>query len=405
MVEEKKIPEGYRKSEIGIIPDKWECVDLGETVEYIKGYAFKSKEYTKSGARIIRVSDTTFNSIKDENAVYINSDDSYKYSNWKLKEDDIIISTVGSKPPMYDSLVGKAIRINEKYAGSLLNQNAVLFRSKSKNQKLIYANLRTDKYIKHIEKIFRGNANQASITLNELFEFKFAVPKDPIEQKAIATALSDIDDLISSLEKLINKKKLIKQGAKQELLTGKKRLDGFSGDWEFRCIGDLAEINTGSKNTEDKVDDGKYPFFVRSQKMEKINTFAYDEEAILTAGDGVGVGKVFHYINGKFNVHQRVYKISNFKGVYPKFFFEYFKENFYNEVMKYTAKSSVDSVRRDMIDKMLIPVPNVEEQKQISQILSDMDEEIKKIEIKLDKYNNIKRGMMEELLTGKRRLV
>lgn len=73
--------------------------------------------------------------------------------------------------------------------------------------------------------------------------------------------------------------------------------------------------------------------------------------------------------------------------------------------MKYTAKSSVDSVRRDMIDKMLIPVPNVEEQKQISQILSDMDKEIEKLELKLDKYKNIKRGMMEELLTGKRRLI
>ena len=86
------------------------------------------------------------------------------------------------------------------------------------------------------------------------------------------------------------------------------RFPEFSEEWKEKKIGEVAKINTGKKDTQNKVENGKYPFFVRSQIIEKINSYSYDGEAILTAGDGVGVGKVFHYINGKFDYHQRVYK-------------------------------------------------------------------------------------------------
>ena len=82
-------------------------------------------------------------------------------------------------------------------------------------------------------------------------------------------------------------------------------------DWKVDIIKNLAEISTGGKNTQDRIDDGIYPFFVRSNKIENINSFSFDTEAVLTAGDGVGTGKVFHYINGKFDCHQRVYVIYN----------------------------------------------------------------------------------------------
>jgi len=82
-------------------------------------------------------------------------------------------------------------------------------------------------------------------------------------------------------------------------------------DWKVDSIINQASITTGAKNTQDRIGDGRYPFFVRSQTVEKINSYSFDGEAVLTAGDGVGTGKVFHYINGKFDYHQRVYKISN----------------------------------------------------------------------------------------------
>lgn len=126
---------------------------------------------------------------------------------------------------------------------------------------------------------------------------------------------------------------------------------------------------------------------------------------MLTAGDGVGTGKVFHYINGKFDVHQRVYRIADF---YPTlngyFFFLYFSTHFYDRIMQMTAKSSVDSVRRDMIAKMLIPLPTLAEQEAIAEALSDADALIESLEQLVAKKRLIKQGAMQELLTGKRRL-
>ena len=118
-------------------------------------------------------------------------------------------------------------------------------------------------------------------------------------------------------------------------------------DWKLDYIENFATITTGSKNTQDRIEEGKYPFFVRSQTIERINSYSFDGEAVITAGDGVGTGKVFHYINGKFEVHQRVYQISNFKNnVNGYYFYLYFSTYFYRRIMQMTAKSSVDSVRR-----------------------------------------------------------
>ena len=175
-------------------------------------------------------------------------------------------------------------------------------------------------------------------------------------------------------------------------------------DWEVKPAEDLMKIETGSRNTEDKVEGGQFPFFVRSQKAESIDTFHYNCEAVLTAGDGVGTGKVFHYYNGKFDAHQRVYVMSAFSGINGKFFYYYFGNNFSNEVSKMTAKTSVDSVRRDMIAKMPILVPPILQQDCIAEALSDVDELIASLEKLIEKKKAIKQGVMLELLTGKRRL-
>src|SRR5258708_40377962 len=104
----QKIPTGYKLTEIGMIPKEWDIQQFGQLVDYTKGFAFKSKDYCFDGIRIIRVSDTTFDSIKETDAIYISESESKKYQKWRLTEDDLIFSTVGSKPPMYDSLVVKA---------------------------------------------------------------------------------------------------------------------------------------------------------------------------------------------------------------------------------------------------------------------------------------------------------
>ena len=191
---------------------------------------------------------------------------------------------------------------------------------------------------------------------------------------------------------------MVKQGYKQT------EVGVIPEDWDCIAAKYLMKIETGSRNTEHKTDTGKYPFFVRSQKVERIDTYHYDCEAVLTAGDGVGTGKVFHHYIGKFDAHQRVYVMSNFNGITGRYFYNYFSENFGSEVSKYTAKSSVDSVRRDMIAEMVIPLPTLTEQNHIAEALSDVDSMISSLEKLIAKKKAVKQGAMQELLTGKKRL-
>ena len=149
----------------------------------------------------------------------------------------------------------------------------------------------------------------------------------------------------------------------------------YPSDWEISQIDKIADITTGCRDVKDSVKNGKYPFYVRSKDVERINFYDFDCEAVLTAGDG-GAGKIFHYKNGKFAAHQRVYVISKFEKVDGKYFYYFFSKNFLQEVEKYTAKSTVDSVRRPMIANMEFPLPPFKEQQAIASALSDFDEHI-----------------------------
>jgi type I restriction enzyme S subunit len=176
-------------------------------------------------------------------------------------------------------------------------------------------------------------------------------------------------------------------------------------DWKVKKLGEISEIKTGDKDTQNKTDDGLYPFFVRSDNVERINSFSYDGEAILTSGDGVGVGKNYHYINGKFDFHQRVYSIRKFHlDVYGKFIYYYLSEKFYERVQKLSAKNSVDSVRMEMIFDMKIPLPPLSEQRAIAQVLSTADAAIHTTEKLIAQKELRKKWLMQLLLTGKKRL-
>ena len=142
--------------------------------------------------------------------------------------------------------------------------------------------------------------------------------------------------------------------------------------WLKLC--DIADIGTGSSNTNEALEVGKYPFYVRSQDVKRKDTYEFDETAIITSGDGVGVGKIFHFVEGKYALHQRAYRIHiTDENVLPKYFFYYMKATFLNYIEKNSFHSSVTSVRRPMLNNYLVPVPPLEEQERIVSILDRFD--------------------------------
>lgn len=186
----------------------------------------------------------------------------------------------------------------------------------------------------------------------------------------------------------------------------KIRFPGFTEPWEQRKIKELCSISTGKSNTQDKIEDGIYPFYVRSPIIEKSNRYLYDEEAVITVGDGVGTGKVFHYINGKYDLHQRCYRMFEFsEELNAKYFYHIFSVLFYKRVMAMTAKTSVDSVRFEMIADMKIPVPEIGEQIKIGNTFDQLDNLITLHQRKLNHLKDKKKGLLQKMFPKNGELV
>jgi type I restriction enzyme S subunit len=179
--------------------------------------------------------------------------------------------------------------------------------------------------------------------------------------------------------------------------SGAKWLGNIPSTWVVKKLKYLCQIQTGTKDTVNAVDNGKYPFFVRSQTIEKINSVGANCEAVLTAGDGVGVGKVYHYFNGKFDFHQRVYMLNNFNTVSGRFVYYYLSSNFYKVAMEGNAKSTVDSLRLPQFLNFEFSLPAMEEQ---NKIVNFLDHETAKIDTLITKQEKL-----IELLKEKRQAV
>jgi len=151
--------------------------------------------------------------------------------------------------------------------------------------------------------------------------------------------------------------------------TGIPWIGAIPAHWSLIKLRYLVKIRTGGRDTENRVDDGEYPFFVRSDTVERINTYAIDDEAVLTSGDGAGVGKVFHHYEGKFDFHQRVYAFTDFKKVTARFFYYFLSSFFQYQMTQHSAKSTVDSVRMPFLQGMRFVVPPIEEQDEITRLL------------------------------------
>ena len=208
------------------------------------------------------------------------------------------------------------------------------------------------------------------------------IPLPPLPvQREIVQILDNFANLTAELTAELAKRKKQYEHYRDMLLnfTGGGRYDKVgveSGEFrvEWKRLGEIAEIGTGSSNTDEQLDEGKYPFFVRSQDVRWKNEYEYDETAIITSGDGVGVGKIFHYHEGKYALHQRAYRVHVFVDqVLPKYIFYYMKNGFLSYIQKNAFQSSVTSIRKPMLLNFPIPLPPLAEQERIVAILDRFD--------------------------------
>jgi len=391
-LKKKKIATMY----FGKIPRDWKVVKVDEITLFHKQGYYTNEKYTTSGQYILlRATDMQNPYIHIDTAPRINVSKK-DFESYKVEKGDILIVRSGS--------IGR-YGIVEEDKKAIFGSYLIKFKLNQKNVSNKYFGYlyNSDFTFRQLKRIQQGSSN-ININAENIKAIYLPLPSLE-EQEQIATVLSDMDDLIESLEKIIEKKKKIKQGTMQQLLTGEKRLPGFNDSWVEDKLGNLSFIKTGSKNNQDQTGDGKYPFFVRSQEVARIDTYSYDCEAVLVPGEG-GIGEIFHYVNGKFDAHQRVYVINEFNEISGKYIYYYLKQNFLDHAMKYTVKATVDSLRLPTFQDFMIIYPaNKNEQKEIVKVLSDMDAEIEALEEKLEKYKRLKEGMMQELLTGRIRLV
>jgi len=241
------------------------------------------------------------------------------------------------------------------------------------------------------------------------------------EQQSIARFLdsetSKIDTLVALQARLIELLKEKRQAVISHAVTkglsssvpmkesGVEWLKDVPEHWGVTKLKYLCKTQTGNRDTAHAEASGEYPFFVRSQNIERISTYSADCEAVLTAGDGVGVGKVFHYINGRFDFHQRVYMFNNFQGVSGAFFYNYLAANFYKIAMDGGAKTSVDSLRMPVIANFVFTVPPLDEQSlictYISLMMTKLDSLIVAAERSIDLLKERRSALISAAVTGK----
>lgn len=396
MVETKKVPEGYKKTDIGIIPEEWNVMKIGDIFEFKNGLN-KEKKYFGLGFPIVNYTDVynnrslTAKDIKGKVDVSLNEIRAYE-----VRKDDVFFTRTSETPDEIGitSVITEEFK-NTVFSGFILRARPKKFFLNTSYKKYCFSSYNVRKEI-----ISKCTYTTRALTNGKILSQIFIPIPSISEQKAIAEVLGDADKLISSLEKLIDKKQKIKQGVMQQLLTGKKRLNGFDAVWQKLNIGDVLTVKHGKSQHEVVDGNGKYPILATGGIIGKANGYLYNKPSVLIGRKGT-IDKP-QFIEAPFWTIDTLFYTEISDRAVPKYIYYLFN---IIDWYSYNEASGVPSLNASTIEKINIILPEVIEQQAIAKILSDMDLEIQVLEQKLEKYNNIKRGMMQELLTGRKRLI
>lgn len=385
---EKKVPK--RRFKEFEDAEGWEQRELGKLADVYDG-THQTPNYTDSGVMFLSVEN--IKTLQSEK--FISEEDFEKDFAIFPEKGDVLMTRIGD--------IGTA-NVVESDAPKAYYVSLALLKQKELNPYFLRESISSKAVKKELWKRTLHIAFPKKINKNEIANVIIPYPVSEAEQLRIGELFRNFSNLITLHQRKLEKMKALRKAYFTDMFPAegerkpKLRFAGFTDDWEERKVKEICSISTGKSNTQDKIENGEYPFYVRSPIIERSNRYLYDEEAVLTVGDGVGTGKVFHYVNGKYDLHQRVYRMFDFyNGVSGKYFYYYFSTYFYKRVMSMTAKTSVDSVRYEMISEMDIKYPSEQEQHQIVDTLERLGNLITIHQRKLEKLQNIKKAYLNEM--------
>ncbi|MBI4302875.1 MAG: restriction endonuclease subunit S [Chloroflexi bacterium] len=417
-----EVTKSYKQTEVGVIPEDWEVAALDSLGRpgrpAIKAGPFGSSitknTYVEEGYKVYGQEQV----IRGDylyGDYYISRDRYDELRSCAVQPGDILLSLVGT--------AGRVLVIPPGAPAGIINPRLIRF---SFDQRVIVSAyfrflFETQAYQAVLARIAQGGT-MGVLNAGLLRTIRIALPPLP-EQTAIAAALSDADALINNLKRLIAKKRSIKQGAMQQLLTGKKRLPGFRGEWETKRLGDVVEkfVNGGTPSTQvERYWCGDIPWVTGAdilyQKVSEIRRFITREAVENSSTNVIKKGNLLLVSRtgvGKLALAPFDIAVSqDFTGVYVRkgqttteYLYRYLDFN-QSVLQSQNQGTSIRGITRDTLSAIEVVLPpTLGEQTAIAQVLSDMDAESEALEAKLAKARMVKQGMMQELLTGRRRLV
>ena len=403
---------GYKQTEVGVIPEDWEVKQLKKiSPAQSVGLVINPSTYVEVNGTVPMLvgSNISPNSISWENARRISDTNNKLLPASRLNAGDLVTVRVGEPgttavvPPELDGCNCASVMIVRKHQGFDSHWLCYVMNSKAG--------------LAQVENVQYGTA-QKQFNISDAINFTYAIPLLP-EQRAIAGALSDADALIESLEQLIAKKRHLKQGAMQEFLTGKKRLPGFSGEWEVKQVVELGEIVTGGTPRTDTKDlwGDNYPWITPTDISPSRDMFTSERgvtqkgldsirvlpanTVLVTCIASIGKNAILRTIGGCNQQINAVIPNKNNSAEFLYYLFELSKQY----LLANAGITATSIISKATFGEMDFPVPSFDEQTAIATILSDMDTEIAALETRLAKTRALKQGMMHNLLTGKIRLI
>lgn len=397
----------FKQTEIGLIPEDWEILylyNISQNAMY--GVGAPSVKYDGTN-KYIRITD-----INDTNGCFEPMplvSPEWFLDKYIVKENDILIARTGAsvgKCYLYKQSDGKLI-----FAGFLMRLNII-----NADSKFTFYQLCAEHYRNWITSE-SARTGQPGVNLQQIKSFGIPSPQSMREQHNIALALTSIDNLLLSLDKLIEKKRLIKQGAMQELLTGKKRLPGFTGEWVERRLGEIGVLAMCKRVFQEETSEkGDIPFYKigtfgrkadayisvnKYEQLKQMYRFPKKGDILISAAGTIGRSVVYDGKPAYFQDSNIIWLDHNEKQIINRFLY------FIYQVIKWnTENTTIARLYNDNFNSMTIRFPlSIEEQQAIASALTRMDKEIESLEGKKAKYEQIKQGMMQQLLTGKIRLI